>query len=482
MPEPTPSGPAHSAPPPPPLPPPTARATAREALFAVADPGSFHELPDPETASADTRGDGPLAWQGYAASRARAEERTGERESVVCATASVGGTRAVIVSFEFGFLGGSLGERTGDRLEAAHRHARDRRLPFVSLIATGGSRMQEGMRALVQLQRVARQSELTGAAGLARIAVLRDPTTGGGWATLGAGADLILALPGSQVGFAGSRVRPADADPAAYTAESQLAAGAIDDVVRPEELREALALRLGLLADAGIVHPTADGAVLAAAEPPAGLGHGDLPATGWEAVSRARAPERPRATAYLDAYFTDRVPLRGDRCGGADPGMLCGFGRREGRTVAFAAQCGTATTPAGYRTATRLVRLAGRLGIPVLTLVDTPGAANGAEAERAGAGAAIADLFAAVATAPVPVTSLVIGEGGSGGALALASPDNLWATPDSYFSVIAPESAAAILKRGPGEIRPTAEQLRLRPQDLVALGVARGVVTAARHT
>ena len=138
----------------------------------------------------------------------------------------------MLISFEFGFLGGSLGERTGDRLEAAYAYAREHRLPVVSLIATGGSRMQEGMRALTQLQRVARQSALTRAAGLPQIAVLRDPTTGGGWATLGAGADVILALPGAQVGFAGSRVRPPDADPAAYTAEAQLAAGAVDAVVR----------------------------------------------------------------------------------------------------------------------------------------------------------------------------------------------------------------------------------------------------------
>ena len=130
--------------------------------------------------------------------------------------------------------------------------------------------------------------------------------------------------------------------------------------------------------------------------------------------------------------------------------MRCGFGHRDGRTIAFAAQCGTATRPAGFRTAARLVRLADRLGIPVLTLVDTPGAANDAAAEQAGAGAAIADAFAALATAQVPVTSLLIGEGGSGGALALAAPDRLWATPDSYFSVIAPELAAAILKRDEG--------------------------------
>jgi acetyl-CoA carboxylase carboxyl transferase subunit beta len=155
--------------------------------------------------------------------------------------------------------------------------------------------------------------------------------------------------------------------------------------------------------------------------------------------------------------------------------MLCGFGEHEGRTVAYAAQCGTPTRPAGYRTAARLIRLADRLRIPVLTLVDTPGAANDADAERQGVGPAVADLFTAVATARTPVTTLLIGEGGSGGALALAAPDHTWATPDSYFSVIAPELAAAILKRPAHAIRSTADQLTLRPQDLVELGVVRGI-------
>ncbi|NUP37161.1 MAG: acetyl-CoA carboxylase [Streptomyces sp.] len=465
-------------------------------LALVADASTFTELPHP---ARDSRPDGPLAWQGYDASRARAVERTGETESVVCGTARVAGTQAVLIAFEFGFLGGSLGERTGDRLEAAHGHARAHRLPVVPLVATGGSRMQEGMLALTQLQRVARQSALTREAGLPQIAVLGDPTTGGGWATLGAGADVILALPGAQVGFAGSRVRPPDADPSAYTAEAQVAAGAADALVPLTELRETLGLWLRLLTapqrGAGLYrsaapprgatshHGVADAIRPTAARPAAplplalALGIQELPTTGWDAVQQARSPQRPRAHAYLDAYFTHRAAIHGDRCGGTDTeGILCGFGEHEGRTVAYAAQTGTATRPAGYRTAIRLVRLADRLGIPVLTLVDTPGAANDAEAERQGAGAAIAELFGAVAAARVPVTTLVIGEGGSGGALALAAADNTWATPDSYFSVIAPELAAAILKRPPEEVEATADQLRIRPQDLVELGVIRGVV------
>ncbi|MFF9620432.1 carboxyl transferase domain-containing protein [Streptomyces griseosporeus] len=437
------------------------RLSARAALALVTD--DFTELPYPARESGPGGPDGPLGWDGYGAARARAAERTGESESVVCGTGSVEGTRAVLVSFEFGFLGGSLGERTGDRLEAAYAHAREQRLPVAVLVATGGSRMQEGMLALTQLQRVARQSALTREAGLPQIAVLRDPTTGGGWATLGAGADVVLALPGAQVGFAGSRVRPADADPAAYTAEAQVAAGAADTVVPAGELRAVLGRWLRLL-----TRPSREPAPV-----PDPLGARDLPASGRDAVRRARAPERPRADAYLDAYFTERAAISGDRCGGTDPGMLCGFGERDGRTIAYAAQAGTATRPAGYRTAARLLRLADRLGIPVLTLVDTPGAANDAEAERQGAGAAIADLFGAVAAARTPVTSLLIGEGGSGGALALAAPGRTWATPDSYFSVIAPELAAAILKRPPERVAETADQLRLRPQDLAALGVIR---------
>ncbi|MFD7484594.1 carboxyl transferase domain-containing protein [Streptomyces mirabilis] len=463
----------------------TERFSAREAIALAGD--DFRELPVPMR---EFKPDGPLSWQGYDDSRRRALTRTGEDESVVCGTAVIGSTRAVLIAFEFGFLGGSLGERTGDRVEAAYTHARAHRLPVVSLVATGGSRMQEGMLALTQLQRVARQSALAREAGLPQIAVLRDPTTGGGWATLGAGADVTLALPGAQVGFAGSRVRPSDADPAAYTAEAQMAAGAVDAVVRKEELRETLALWLTLLTapaaeaegevEVEVESEAASGGEVEPVPPPAALGAPGLPATGWDAVRHARSPERPRAAAYLDAYFSRRAAIGGDRCGGSDDGMLCGFGSGPaGRTVAYAAQCGTATRPAGYRTAARLIRLAGRLGFPVLTLVDTPGAANDAQAERQGAGSAIADLFAAVATARTPVTTLVIGEGGSGGALALAAPGNTWATPDSYFSVIAPELAAAILKRPASEVRDTADQLRIRPQDLVELGVIRGIVEHA---
>ncbi|HUQ54061.1 carboxyl transferase domain-containing protein [Lentzea sp.] len=440
---------------------PSGREPARSLIGSVT--AEFTELPaEPGTCDAD----GPLRWPGYGEALAAATARTGERESVVCGVAEIGGVRAVLVAFEFGFLGGSLGTRTGARVEQAFTRARELRVPVVSLVATGGSRMQEGTLALMQLPRIARQLTLHREAGLAHVAVLRDPTTGGGWATLGAGADVVLGLRGAQVGFAGSRVRPPG-----YSVSQQFAAGLVDQMMPLEELRSRLGRWLRLLTT------PAD----QAAPVPATLGATTLPDTGWDAVQRARAPHRPHAKDYLAAYFDWHEPVNGDRAGGVDPGVLCGFGHRGGRTFAYAAQCGTATRPAGFRTAARLVRFADRLGVPVLTLVDTPGAANDLAAEKAGVGAAIADMFTAVASARVPVTTLLIGEGGSGGALAFASPERMWVTPDSYLAVISPELATAILKRDPSQARQTADQLRLRPQDLVDLGIARGFAQLDRQ-
>jgi acetyl-CoA carboxylase beta subunit len=440
-------------------------AGARETIAAVAD--GFTDL---VTDDADSQAvDGPLGWAGYDEDRREARQRSGEDESVICGHGAVGGTAAVLIAFDFRFLGGSVGSRAGLRIEQAFAAARAGRIPVVSLLATGGSRMQEGMLSLVQLQRIARQIHLTRAAGLPHVSVLRNPTTGGLWASLGAGADVVLGVAGAQVGFAGRRIRPAaDADADAYTTEGQYAGGHVDEVTDGAGLGGALAAWLTLLRPAD---GTADGDP----DVPRPLGVADPAADGWSAVQRARDPRRPRAAAYLRDHFDEVRLISGDRAGGVDPGMLCGIGRRHGRSVAFAAQTGTANTPAGFRTATRLVRLADRLSLPVLTLVDTPGAANDAAAERAGVGPAIAELFGTVAAATVPMTTLVVGEGGSGGALALAAPGRTWITPDAYFSVTAPELAASILKRPAAEVPATAAALRLRPDELVELGVVRGI-------
>lgn len=413
-------------------------------------------------------GDGPLGWPGYGRQRERAAGNTGVDESVVCGRGRIGEFDVVLIVFEFRHLGGSVGQGAGSRIVAAFERARALRLPVISVVASGGSRVQEGILALAELHRIARACLLTRQAGIPHIAVLRDPTTGGVWATLGASADVVLATPQAAVAFGGSRVRAETGT--AFTAEGKRDSGQVDQIVEEADLPRTLTTVVTLL------HPRRRSAAPQPADVPSAIGAQEPPRTGWEAVRRARSPLRPRAGAYLDRYFDVRFALGGDRAGGRDEGMLCGFGEHEGRPVAYAAQAGTANTPAGFRSAARLLRLADRFGLAALTLVDTPGADAGADSEQQAIGPAIADLFAAMAQVRVPVTTLVIGEGGSGGALALTAPDRVWITRDAYFAVISPESVAAILKRPPEDVPALADQSHLRPQDLLALGFVRGIV------
>jgi acyl-CoA carboxylase subunit beta len=436
--------------------------SAREALAAIA--ADLVEL-DCGDVSTD-----PLVWPGYRGQLDVAQSLSGEAEAVVVADGRIGHRRATIVAFDFGFLGGSMGEATGKRITCAFAHAQARRQPLVSLVASGGARMQEGMRSLVQMQCLAAARSRAGLAAIPHLSVVRNPSVGGTWVSLASTADVILGVSGASVSFAGQRVRGDDGAGSGFTADAKYAAGFIDVVAPADELPALISRYIDLLAD-----PARESGCCPLPEPHADP---DPPSTGWSAVQRARSRDRPRAAEYLDRYFTERVPISGDRVSGIDKGMLCGFGRHDGRTVAYAAQTGTRNSPAGFRTATRLVRLADRLGIPILTLIDTPGAADTAVAEQHGIGTAIGETLAAICQVSVPVTSLVIGEGGSGGALALAAPDRLWATPDSYFSVIAPEGAAAILYRDTRKAPEVAELLRLGPQELVSLGIAVGVCGA----
>ena len=423
---------------------------------------------DAELASSD-----PLGWPGYSDTLGRARTRSGRQESVHAAEVLVDANAAVLVEFDFRFLGGSLGEATGDKVVRAFEHARRLQVPVISVVASGGARMQEGMRSLLQLQRIAAAAVRARADGIPHIAVLRHPTTGGVWVALASTADVVLGLPGAQVSFAGSRVREQDAGDAGrpFAAEGKLAAGFVDALESELTLESTLGRAVALLS------PRSRWAA-SAPDVPHALGELRPSTNGWDSVQRARDARRPQARAYLDDYFESRLELSGDRAGGTDPGMLIGVGRRHGRSIAYAAQAGTATTPAGFRAAARLVRLADALALPILTLIDTPGAANDAAAEHAGVGTAIGELLGAVAACRVPVTSLVIGEGGSGGALALASHEQLWITPDAYFSVTAPEGATAILKRDPSDVPRVACDLRISPAELLELGVVAGIAGA----
>jgi acetyl-CoA carboxylase carboxyl transferase subunit beta len=413
----------------------------------------------------------PLRWPEYQARLIAARRRSGQRQAVAAGTASVNGHLCVAVDFDFNFLGGSMGQAEGELVVHAIEHAAQRQLPLVSVTRSGGARMQEGTVALVQMARIARALVNLAEWGVPHIAVADDPTTGGVWASLVAAADVIIARRGAQIAFAGARVRSdlaVEHSPA--IAEVKYEAGFIDEVVDNDRLAEAVGNYLGLLS------PLTRGAT---AEPPVPTSRAPRHSselTGWDSVLAARNPQRQRSAQYLADYFESTAALSGDRVGGRDAQMQCGLGRRDGRTIAFLFQRGGQIGAAGFRTASRVLALAERLHVPAVTFIDTQGADNGAESERQGVGTAIAELLQQIARCTVPVLSIVVGQGVSGGAIALINPDNLWMAPDSYLAVIAPESAAAILKQDPGTVPQVADQLMLSPHQLHGLGLSRGVV------
>jgi acetyl-CoA carboxylase carboxyl transferase subunit beta len=441
-------------------------ASARGALHGIAT--ELVELPVSEVLPPQP------TWTGYDDQLRDARERSGESEAVVVSEGEVGGVRATLISFDFNFLGGSIGVQAGSRITDAFEHAISSRQPVISLVATGGARIQEGMSALVQMRRISAAMTRARRAGLLHLSVVRHPTTGGVWVSLVSGADVIIGLDGAAVSFAGDRVRGSvDHPDEIFAVSGKFRGGFIDAVIPEREVSRLVAKYIGILARSR----TESGLPAV----PCHVGPAFAPTTGWAAVQRARSPERPRAHEYLDAYFDQRVVISGDRRGGRDIGMLCGFGSRAGQTIGYVAQTGSANTPAGFRTATRLLRLADCLKIPVLTFIDTPGAQHDAAAESDGIGNAIGETFAAMTEIKVPVTSVLIGEGGSGGALALAHPDNLWVTSDSYFSVIAPEAAASIVYRNGARASEAADQLHLGPRELVKMGVAAGITPGAER-
>lgn len=439
----------------------------RPLYAAVADPGTLTRFGEQIEAG------NPAEWPDYPAQLRRARAVAGAPHAITTGVATVGGHACVLIGSEFPFLGGSIGAAEGARIAAAFHLAISHDLPVVSVTASGGMRMQEGATALVQMHVIAAAIAAARDAGIPHVAVAGNPTTGGMWASLVASADVIIGTEGAQVSFSGSRTRPAGADPAAaeFGAEGQHAGGFLDLLVPADRVGSEVAAVLSLLS------PRGKGAAPATVPLP-GPAEPDGAASAWAQVSRARrrTSGTARAEEWLAGYFDSWFEIRGDRAGAVDRGLRCGFGAHDGVTLGFIAQTGRPTTAAGFRTATRLLALAERFGRPVLTLIDTPGAASEPQDEAAGVGPAIAELLVAVASASVPVTSVILGEGVSGGALALASPAELWLGPEGYLAVTRPESAASILKLPASDAPRVAGHLGLTPADLVRRGMARGVV------
>ena len=367
----------------------------------------------------------------------------------------------VALAWDFSVQGGSFSEDDATVLAKAVAHAVAERVPVVTLVRTGGTRLQEGMAALVGIPRARVALLSLAAAGLPHLSVADAPTTGGVWISVAAAADLRVAVEGATVGFAGPRVVEALTGtlpgPDSHTAASAAVAGLVDAVLPREQVAEWLARALTALAPAA---PAVEVAVPTYPRP-GRVG-------GWEQVLRSRRRHRS-GRDLLGLLLTEAVDLAAPR---ADPTVAARVGRLGDQpvvAVALAADLGGKPTPDGYRLATRAFRLAGRLGLPVVSLVDTPGADPSPEAERNGIAPAMGEALDALLTCPSPTLALVHGEGGSGGALAACVTDRVLVTDDAWFAAMAPEGATAALRRPPQEC---ADRMGITPRDLLDLGFA----------
>ncbi|KAB1929822.1 acetyl-CoA carboxylase carboxyltransferase subunit alpha [Micromonospora sp. ALFpr18c] len=483
------------------------RLGAPERLRQLVDPGSLRPLPDrlPEADPIDFVDVLPYP---HRLSAARAS--TGLSEAVVCGTATIGGHPAVLAVMDFRFLGGSLGCAVGELITQAAERALDDGVPLILVTASGGARMQEGALSLMQMATVSQAIAALREAGVLTVSVLTDPTYGGVAASFATNTDLVLAESGARMGFAGPRVIrqvTGRALPEGFqTADFLLRHGQVDMVVQRRSLRGRLVALLAATGSGRPPRPAVPRQEVAARRerpaddpvvvpPPAGDAPADRDA--WDTVRVARHPGRPTTLDYLDSVFDGFVELHGDRLAADCPAVVGGVARLDGRhlmvighqkghtTAELVARNFGMASPAGHRKALRLMRLAARLGLPVVTLVDTPGADPGVGAEEQGQAAAIAENILTLTMLPTPVLAVITGEGGSGGALALAVADRVLMLRNAIYSVISPEGCAAILWPDRSAAPQAARALRLTAPDLHRLGVIDEVVPepapAAHH-
>jgi acetyl-CoA carboxylase carboxyl transferase beta subunit len=442
--------------------------TADQLLDAVLDAGSYRSW---DGAPADVR-PGP----GYAAELARARASTGWDESVRTGEGLLGGHRVAVAVSEFGFLGGSIGVAAAQRLTLAVERATAERLPLIAAPASGGTRMQEGTVAFLQMATITAAVAAHQAAGLPYLVYLRHPTTGGVFASWASVGQLTLAEPGALIGFLGPRVYQALTGAAipdgVQTAENLLAHGLVDAVVPPDELAGYLTRVLSALAS-GPAPAAAPASAAELAAPVAAPGTGPE-TTAWESVLRTRRPDRPGAADLIRAAATDIAPLRED-------GLILALARIGGRPCVLAGQDrtrlphGTAT----LRTAQRAMRLAADLRLPLVTIIDTPGGELSPAAEEDGIAREIARSLVTLITLPVPTISVLLGQGTGGAALALLPADRVLAAQHAWLSPLAPEGASVIVYKDATRAAELAARQGIRSADLAAAGIVDHIVAEA---
>jgi acyl-CoA carboxylase subunit beta len=419
--------------------------------------------------------------------------RSAGPEAAVYGTARIAGEPIVIVVMDFAFLGGSMGAAVGETVTVAAETALERSLPLIVVTASGGARMQEGCISLMQMAKTTQAFAQLRENGILTVGVLTDPTFGGVTASFAVLGDILIGEAGALVGFAGPRVVQQSTGqrlPDGFQrAEFLLEHGLVDRVEQRGALRSQLAriIRLGV---GGAASATPAPATLDPRDADAVIRDpGDLPPTpAWETLRTARDTARPTTLDYAVRIFDEFVELHGDRLSGDDPAVVGGLASLGGRTVVLVGhQKGHNTPeqirrnfgmpqPAGYRKALRLMSLADRLRLPIVTLVDTQGAFPGRDAEEHGQAWAIADSILGMSQLRVPVVTVITGEGGSGGALALAVANEVLMTANACYSVISPESCSTILFGDQSHAPEMAESLHVTAGPLLRLGIVDGVV------
>lgn len=445
--------------------------TAKERLATLLDIGSFHE-DDRGVTSID-----PLSFQGRQSYRSRviqAQRRTGLTEAALTGTGSIAGRDIVVGVIDFSFLGGSIGVAAGERLARAFEKATSRRVPVILVCSTSGTRMQEGLLAMMQAPRIAAAIHRHAAAGLPYIAVMADPTTGSAYTSFVNLADILIAEPNALVGYAAMRALEETAGeelPAgAHTSENHLEKGLIDAVVPRAQLRDSLAQLLDLLGNGYRL----------SASPEHREGHVlHTNRSAWQQVQLSRHEQRPTAEELIRRMTTSFVELHGDRSGVDDHAIIAGIGSLGGQAVMFIGQVRPTEsvhgegwiTAAGFRKAERAMRLAAKCNLPLVTLIDTAGAHPSLANEETGLGNAIASCMVTMLGLPVPTVAVITGEGNSEAAVAMAVADRVLMLDNAVYEVVRPEDAATILfgvEERAGEV---AERLRLTSHDCLRLGI-----------
>ena len=474
------------------------RVHAYRRIEMIADEGSFEEW-DKEMEVSN-----PLNFPGYEKKLAAAREKSRLNEAIVTGKCRIHGEETVVGVCDARFLMSSMGHNVGEKITRAVERATAEKLPVILFACSGGARMQEGMVSLMQMAKTSAALKRHHEAGQLYVSVLTDPTTGGVTASFAMLGDIILAEPGALIGFAGPRVIEQTIGqklPEGFQrAEFLVEHGFVDKIVKREELKETLAMILKL-------HKKPESGCLAAWEREhSGEGaseenrsrgkkvrHASEKAAGmirsaWDSVLLSRKSDRPVATDYIHAIFDDFMEFHGDRYCKDDGAIVGGIASFHGMPVTVIGQEKGKNTkenikrnfgmpsPEGYRKALRLMKQAEKFHRPVICLVDTPGAFCGMEAEERGQGEAIARNLYEMSALKTPVLSIVISEGGSGGALALAVADEVWMMQNAIYSILSPEGFASILWKDGKRAPEAAEVMKLTAGDLKELGIVEEIV------